>query len=99
METAFLTGNSTEWKTTWAALFNLTEANVEEPDTSNQYENWQYMVTVEHLPGCGVHQFRHRCAPRINRRVYLNIDASRGWHPSDEKEPEPVAPCWGPAES
>jgi len=44
-------------------------------EEENDGEIWQYMGTVQ-INGEYVHQFRHRCHPSINKRVYRNIPAS-----------------------
>jgi len=72
---AFLKRDSDEWNRAWEELakspFNK---GLKNPTIAhNQGEAWQYMGTYCNTDGEYIHNFRHRCHPVLNSRLYINI--------------------------
>lgn len=93
LESAWLRQRSKEWNAAWRALVRRTgDADFVARDEESG-EAWQYMGTYWRGSLGWRHQFRHRQHPTLPRedgRWVLDVFASEGWKPEDEKRKRAV---------
>lgn len=83
----FVEPESAEWSFAWAGVARRYGSDFAQ---LNRGECWQYMGTAFTARGWE-HQFRHRCHPSTNERVYLHLPVSAEWTPpQQERKPEPI---------
>jgi len=85
----FVKKGSPEWDFMWAELGKHPKNNhLEKPtEALNNFETWQYMGSRWDLNQIR-HEFRHRCHPEGDARLYLNIDATALYTANAKREME-----------
>lgn len=78
---------SREWRAAWQRLLRLTRDRDHEAECPLTGEVWQYLSSFRDR-GRWMHEFRHRHHPVKQRRWYVQLPASPGWTPEDDR-PEP----------
>lgn len=71
----FIEPGSMEWDVAWGAFSDRSELD------ARTGEVWQYMGTALQYDGSWLHNFRHRCHPRTQKREYVNVPVSAAFDP------------------
>jgi hypothetical protein len=77
METKYyvLDPSDPEDKREWDRAWDIAVPGDDKAETHN-YESWQYMGSSNRDQGDWRHEFRHRCHPSNDKRMYRSVAAS-----------------------